>query len=201
MMRLGLHEDHVAGRFTLPAGVHGLYLRRGALRVDGAVLAEAAAVLAPSGAVLEGAGEVWRFTVSATAEARATLVLSHALPRDPALPFVLRLDRVDFPPDAETPKHGHAGPGIRRLLAGRLLAELGDETRLIPPGGAWYESGAEPVVGRVLAPGTGFIRCMVLDAGLLGRPTFRAWTPEEALKPRGAAYRLFFDTLTTLEAP
>jgi hypothetical protein len=130
---------------------------------------------------------------------QARLILAHPLPRDPGLPFVLRLDRVDFPPVAETPKHGHAGPGIRRLLAGRLLADFGEEAHRIAPGGAWYETGTDPVVGRVLAPGTGFIRAMVLDAALLGQPTFRTWDAAEAAKPRGAQYRLFFDRLTALE--
>lgn len=200
MMRLALHEEHITGAGVLPAGAHGLYLRRGALRVDGAALAEDAAMLARGGARLEGAGELWRFSVGAP-EDRTSLVLSHALARDAALPFVLRLDRVDFPPEAETPRHGHAGPGIRRLVSGRLLAELGAETRRVEAGGAWFESADEPVVGRVQAPGTAFIRCMVLDAALLGKPTFRAWSPEEAAKPRGAQYRLFFDTLTALDAP
>ena len=201
MMRLALHELAVAGAATLPQGVHGLYLRRGALRVAGAPLAEDDAVLAPGGARLEGEGEAWCFTACRAAAPldRATLVLAHALPRDPAQPFVLRLDRVDFAEDGVTPKHGHAGPGIRRLVSGLLLAELGEEQRRILPGQAWFESGAEPVVGRVLAPGTAFIRAMLLDAALLGQPTFRAWTPEEAVKPRGVGYRLFLDRICQLE--
>ena len=201
-MRLALHDLAVAGTATLPAGVHGLYLRRGALRVAGATLAEDDAVQAAGGALLEGDGEAWCFTVCrATAPLDlATLVLAHALPREPAQPFVLRLDRVDFAENGVTPKHGHAGPGIRRLLSGLLLAELGEEMRRITPGQAWHETGAEPVVGRVLAPGTAFIRAMVLDAGLLGRPTFRAWTPAEAAKPRGVGYRLFLDRICQLES-
>ena len=39
---------------------------------------------------------------------------------------------------------------------------------------------------------------MVLDPGLLGRPTFRATTPEDAAKPRAVGYRQFFDTIVTL---
>jgi hypothetical protein len=51
-----------------------------------------------------------------------------------------------------------------------------------------------------MAPGSAFIRCMVLDQDLLGRPTFRAWSAEEAAKPRSAQSRQFFDTLTALDA-
>ena len=206
MMRLALFEDFLTAPLRLPPAVRGLYVKQGKVTLNGAKLAEDNAVLATGAAVLEGAGEVWRFEVSEVAaltlpHERAALILAHPLPRDPALPFVLRLDRVDFPPAAETPKHGHAGPGIRRLLRGRLLAEIGDEAHRIDAGGAWYETGADPVVGRVLAPGSAFIRAMVLDAALLGQPTFRAWTADEAAKPRGAQYRLFFDTLTALDAP
>ncbi len=201
-MRLALHQHALEGRLVLPAGAHALYLRHGMLLVDGVPLAANAGMLARGGAVLEGQGEVWRHSVShAAAEDAATLVLSHALARDPAAPFVLRLDRVDFQPGAVTPRHGHAGPGIRRLLGGRLLAELGAETRRLEAGQAWYEPGDEPVVGRVLAPGTAFVRVIVLDADYLGRSSFRAWTPAEAEKPRGVGYRLFLDTVCTLEAP
>jgi hypothetical protein len=204
MMRLALFEDVLAGPQRLPRGVRGLYVRRGGVTLDGAPLAEDSAVLTSGAITLDGAGELWRFEVSVVpaltrAEERPALILAHPLPRDPALPFVLRLDRVDFPPAAETPKHGHAGPGIRRLLSGRLLAEVGEEARRIEAGGAWYETGTDPVIGRVLAPGSAFIRCMVLDAALLGQPSFRAWDAAEAAKPRGAQYRLFFNTLTTLD--
>lgn len=206
MMRLALFEDILRGdTLALPDAVHGIYLRHGSVSLDGAPLAPDTAILAKGAGALAGTGEVWRFEVADVAELTAAheyprLVLAHPLARDAAAPFVLRMDRVDFPPEGATPKHGHAGPGIRRLLSGRLLAEVGGEAHRIDPGGAWYETGTDPVIGRVMAPGSAFIRCMVLDVELLGRPTFRAWTPEEAAKPRSASSRLFFDTLTALDA-
>lgn len=206
MMRLALFEERLeGGMLVLPSAVHGIYLRHGGVALDGAPLAPDSGVLARGGATLAGTGEVWRFEVSEVADLtapheHARLVLAHPLPRDPAAPFVLRMDRVDFPPEGATPKHGHAGPGIRRLLSGRLLAEVGDEAHRIDPGGAWFETGTDPVIGRVMAPGSAFIRCMVLEADLLGRPTFRPWSAEEAAKPRSASSRLYFDTLTALDA-
>ena len=170
MMRLALFEELLADETrALPPAVRGLYLRHGSVTLDGLELVPDAAVLARGPAVISGSGEVWRFDVAevpalVAPEERARLVLAHPLARDPAAPFVLRMDRVDFPPAGETPKHGHAGPGIRRLLSGRLLAEIGDDAHRIDPGGAWFETGTDPVIGRVLAPGSAFIRSMVLDA-------------------------------------
>ncbi len=207
MMRLALFEEVLHGDgIALPRAVHGLYVRSGQVTLDGAPLVADTATLAKGAATLAGTGEVWRFEVAEAAQLTAPhecarVILAHVLPRDSAAPFVLRMDRVDFAPEGATPRHGHAGPGIRRLLSGRLLAEIGEEAHRIDPGNAWYETGTDPVVGHVMAPGSAFIRCMVLDADLLGRPTFRAWTPEDAVKPRSATYRLFFDTLTTLDVP
>lgn len=205
MMRLALFEHAVAGPLVLPDAVHAIYVRRGAVTLDGAPLAEDSAALVRGAATLGGAGEVWCFEVARTdgltaPDERASLILAHPLPHDPAAPFVVRLDRVDFPPEGATPKHGHAGPGIRRLLSGRLLAEVGEEAHRIEAGGAWYETGDDPVIGRVLLPGSAFVRCMVLVPEMLGKPTFRAWTAEDAAMPRNAQYRLFFDTLTSLDA-
>jgi hypothetical protein len=206
MMRLAVFEELLEDDTrALPPAVRGLYLRHGSVTLDSVALVPNQAVLARGPGVLAGSGEIWRFDVSevpvlVAPEERARLVLAHPLDRDPATPFVLRMDRVDFPPAGETPKHGHAGPGIRRLLSGRLLAEIAEEAHRIDPGGAWFETGTDPVIGRVLAPGSAFIRCMVLDVELLGKPTFRAWSAEEAAKPRSASSRLFFDTIAALDA-
>ncbi|WP_372622809.1 hypothetical protein [Falsiroseomonas sp.] len=205
MIRLALFEDLLEEESrALPPAVRGLYLRHGSVTLDGTPLAPDTAIFATGPAVLAGSGEVWRFDVSdvptlAAPEEYARLILAHPLQRDAAAPFVLRMDRVDFPPEGATPKHGHAGPGIRRLLGGRLLAEVGEAAHRIDAGDAWFETGFDPVIGRALLPGSAFIRCMVLDAELHGRPTFRAWDAEEAAKPRSTAARQFFDTLTALQ--
>jgi hypothetical protein len=151
-------------------------------------------------ATLRGDGTVWGCEAARDLAAPDPLrtVLRVTLPRDPDAPVLLRADRVDFPPGAVTLRHGHAGPGIRRLLAGRLFAEIGDTHRRIDAGEAWFESGLEPVVGRNIAPASAFFRCMVLDPDLLGRPTFRPTSAEDAAKPRAVAYRQFFDTIVTL---
>ncbi len=189
---------------ALAPAVRALYVRCGAVRIGSEgparLVAPDTCRLAVGAATLEGEGEVWGFEVSA-GRADGTCprtVLAVPLARDPTLPFVLRADRIDFEPGGVTPRHGHAGPGIRRLLQGRLFAELGPQRRRIGAGEAWFESGPEAIVGHNLAPATAFVRAMVLDAELLGRPTFRPWTEADATKPRGTRARLFFDELVRL---
>ena len=215
-LRLALFEDALAEDappLRLPPGPAAriLYLRRGAAQVAGrGALAEDAALLVQGEAAVEGAGELWTFEVSrapaaggvATPAERPRLVLAHALAgggHDLAAPFLLRLDRVDFPPSGETPRHGHSGPGLRRLLSSRLLMEVGARAHRADPGQAWFEPGDEPVVARPLAPGCAFLRAMVLDPSLLGgRSSFHAWTPEEAARPRGVSYRQYAEGVVRL---
>lgn len=191
-------------RIALPPAARALYVRSGRVVIthDGAetILTEDSCALIVGAATLMGDAVVWGYEATRDLAVPDPLrtVLHVTLPRDPDAPVLLRADRVDFPHGAVTPRHGHAGPGIRRLLAGRLLAEIGETHRRIDAGEAWFENGLEPVVGRNIAPASAFVRCMVLDPDLLGRPTFRATTPEDAAKPRAVGYRQFFDTIVTL---
>lgn len=184
----------------MPAA-RAIYVRRGAVEVEGlGTIGEDDCRLVLGTATLRGEGEVWCFEAAAAWDEadRDRIVLAALLPRDPEAPLVLRADRVDFPAGGATPKHGHAGPGIRRLLHGRLSAEIGDQAFRIDPGRAWFEAGPDPVVGRNLAPSSAFVRGMALDVELHGKPTYRAWDAAEAARPRGVAPRLFFDEIVTL---
>jgi quercetin dioxygenase-like cupin family protein len=191
-------------RLVLKPAARALYMRRGRVVIaqygTETILTEDDCALIVGAATLTGDGVVWGCETTRDLAAPDPLrtILHVRLPRDPNAPMVLRADRVDFPPDAVTPRHGHAGPGIRRLLAGRLFAEIGETHRRIDAGEAWFESGLEPVVGHNIAPASAFVRCLVLDPDLLGRPTFRAASPEDAAKPRAVGYRQFFDTIVTL---
>ena len=190
---------------ALAPAARAIYVLSGRVTIaqDGAetTLTEDSGALIVGAATLAGDGVIWGYeaTRSLAAPDPRRTILHVRLPRDPDAPVLLRADRVDFPPDAVTPRHGHAGPGIRRLLAGRLFAEIGDTHRRIDAGEAWFESGLEPVVGRNIAPASAFVRCMVLDPDLLGRPTFRPSSAEDAAKPRAVGYRQFFDTIVTLQ--
>jgi quercetin dioxygenase-like cupin family protein len=210
-IRLALMEDVLtAGQSpAMPARPRAVFARRGPIRVTEAgnevVLEAGQCRLFEAAISLHGPGEAWTFELSASgdemvvAEAeRHRVILATLIDRDPNEQVIVRADRVDFPPDAVTPKHGHKGPGIRRLIEGRLLAEIGHLVHRIDAGDAWLETGLDPVVGRNMVPTSAFVRVMVLDPALLGEPTFIPWTPEEAAKPRGTERTLFFDTAVTI---
>ncbi len=157
---------------------------------------------ANDGCFIEGPFEVtgtgWLFECAAREQpllsaAGADIVLSHRIDVDFAGPYLLRADRVATDPGAKTPVHGHRGPGIRRLLTGRILATIGDTTERLETGRAWLETGRDWVVGRNIHSGENvFIRVMLLPAELQGGITsFMPASPEEAKRPRSARYRIF----------
>jgi quercetin dioxygenase-like cupin family protein len=210
-IRLALLEDILtAGQsLPLPARPRAVFARRGPMRVaqaKGEVVLEAGTCRLFEAAIsLQGPGEAWTFELSAsgselviTPAERDRVILARLIDRDPGEPALMRADRVEFPPDVVTPKHGHKGPGIRRLIQGRLVAEIGDQVQRIDAGDAWFESGRDPVVGLTVAPASAFVRVMALDPALLGESTFIPWTPEEAAKPRATDRVLFFDTVVTI---
>jgi len=59
--------------------------------------------------------------------------------------WIVRCDRIDFPPGGVAYRHTHPGPGIRYLLFGRIRIESGGETHEYGPGEPWFENGLEPV--------------------------------------------------------
>jgi quercetin dioxygenase-like cupin family protein len=210
-IRLALLEDVLATgqSLAMPARPRAVFARRGPIRVAEAgsqvVLEAGTCRLFEAAISLHGPGEAWTFELSASGidmvvagTERPRVILARLIDRDPNEKVLIRADRVDFPPGAVTPKHGHKAPGIRRLIEGRLLAEIGDQAHRIDAGDAWFETGHDPVVGRTLAPASAFVRVMVLDPALLGEPTFIPWTPEEAAKPRGTERTPFFDTVVTI---
>jgi hypothetical protein len=206
---LFLFEDVVeAGRpLAWRASPRAIFVRSGSVAVSGQQLAAEACALFEGAVEVAGAGEIWTFELSGApvadmAEAdRTRVVLAHDVDLDPSAPVLFRADRVNFPVGAVTPRHGHKGAGIRRLVHGRLMAEIGAEVRRIDPGTAWFETGRDPVVGRNLAPSSSFVRALALDPALKGLPTFSPWSEEEAAKPRGTRPAQFFDVLVRVPPP
>ena len=106
--------------------------------------------------------------------------------------WLMRCDRVDFPPGAVAYRHVHPGPGIRRLLFGELTITTGGVTTAYRAGGTWFESGPEPVYAESSATEeTAFVRVMLLPAEWAGRRTIRYTDPADADRPARQRARVF----------
>jgi hypothetical protein len=108
--------------------------------------------------------------------------------------WLMRCDRVDFPPGGVAYRHTHPGPGIRCLLRGSLRIESGGETHTYGPFEPWFESGPEPVLAVASeTEDTAFVRVMLLPREWEGKRTIRYVDPADEEKPKLQRARVFFD--------
>jgi quercetin dioxygenase-like cupin family protein len=121
------------------------------------------------------------------------LVLDVELDLDPASEhalehgeWVVRLDRVDFPPGGVAYRHVHPGPGIRYLLHGELTIDRGDGApHTYRAGDAWFEGAGEPVLATAsTAEETAFVRVLLLPAEWAGKRTIRYLDPADVDRPK-----------------
>ena len=125
---------------------------------------------------VEGRALVWRLTERPEGE------------------WLLRADRVDFPPGGVAYRHTHPGPGIRVLLAGRIRIESEGETHEYGPLEHWYESGPSPVYAAASpTEETAFVRCMLVPAELAGKRTIRYVDPADEDKPKLQRARIYLE--------
>jgi quercetin dioxygenase-like cupin family protein len=130
----------------------------------------------------------------------STTALAHAVDLGDPGGYLMRCDRVDFPPGGIAYTHVHRGPGIRCLLAGGIRVEVNGKAHDIAPGGAWFEAGPDPVLALASKTGpTVFVRVMILPRELQGKSSLRYVKPEDADKPKLQTYRIFVDE--TIELP
>ena len=93
------------------------------------------------------------------------LKLSATLETLPQGELLLRGDSVAFPPGGCAYLHRHQGPGIRCLIEGGIRIDTHGRSTSYGPGGAWYESGPEPVFAQAAVDRPSrFVRVMVLAA-------------------------------------
>ena len=111
-------------------------------------------------------------------------------------PFLLRCDRVDFPPGGVAYLHTHQGPGIRVLLFGSIRIDTQGETHTYAPFEAWFEPGPEPVFAATSeSEPSAFVRCLVLPRHLQGQSSIRYVRDEDAAKRKPQRYSVFVDEL------
>jgi quercetin dioxygenase-like cupin family protein len=176
-----------AGGVTATLDANSAWHNAGALRVAGGHLATVAlrwelAASDAAGVPLAGDGVT------------STLLLSAKLALDPAQSYLLRCDRVDFPPGGEALLHTHRGGGIRCLLSGSIEITTQGTRRGYGPLEAWFEAGPDPVHAAA-APGesTAFARVMILPRSLLGKSSISYVHPEDVAKPKSQRYQVFID--------
>lgn len=121
-------------------------------------------------------------------------LLSVELALDRSQSWLLRCDRVDFPPGGIAYTHTHPGPGIRCLLFGEISIETEGASSRYGPLGAWFESGPAPV--RAVASSdvpSAFARVMLLPREWRDQRTVRYVDPVDAERPRLQTARVYFD--------
>jgi hypothetical protein len=198
VLRLTRDRMDPGARSALPATNRVLYLLDGALTVDGKSVpvnnawhgaGNCSAVAGPEGAT------VLRYElVSKDGPAPGKPLLAHDIALDPNAAYLMRCDRVDFDLGAEALPHRHKGGGIRCLVQGTMeLRVEGEPDRVIKPGGAWFESGREPVYAKASSSEpTSFIRCSILPREIRGQSSIMYVDPKDAgSKPR--KYTVFVD--------
>jgi quercetin dioxygenase-like cupin family protein len=113
---------------------------------------------------------------------------------DPATDWLVRCDRVDFPPGGVAYRHTHPGPGIRCLLQGAIRIETAGHVVEYRPFDAWFESGPEPVFAAASRrEPTAFVRAMLLPAEWEGKRTIRYVDPADAEKPKTQRPTVFLE--------
>ena len=112
----------------------------------------------------------------------------------PAGAWIVRCDRVDFPPGGIAYTHTHPGPGLRVLLRGRLRVETGGESHEYGPFESWYESGPDPVYAAASdKEETVFVRVLLLPAEWKGKRTIRYVDPADEEMPKLQRARIYFE--------
>jgi hypothetical protein len=206
---LALYEDVLTNGavLTLPAVPRMIFLVHGGVTVAESALSDGE-VWQGEGAVTLTAGAAgatcWRFEFVAargddSVQRTATDVSSHLklaarLDTLPAGDLLLRGDSVGFPPGGCAYLHRHQGPGIRCLLDGGIRIDTHGRSTSYGPGGAWYETGPDPVFAQAAADRPSrFIRVMILPRALLGKSSIQYVSEADKDKPRVQQYRIFAD--------
>lgn len=208
---LRLVEDSLPGGAALALPADGMnrvvYVAHGGIAVDGAAFLADSAWHGRGAATLRAGPEgaaLWRFELApagapvVAAEEGRTLEKLRAPLTLPEGPLLLRCDSVAFPPGGCAYLHTHQGPGIRCLIEGGIRIDTHGTSIACAPGGAWFESGPEPVFAQAAADRPSrFIRVMVLPARLLGQSSIRYVREEDQAKPKSQRYRVYLDVPIT----
>jgi hypothetical protein len=206
---LRLYEDtfgDAVGDVRLPALPRMIFVVHGAMSIAGRAYGdgevwhgEGAVTLRPG----KSGATCWRWELSKGEAPGCVIVgpeiashekLSAALDALPKGELLLRGDSVAFPPGGCAYLHTHQGPGIRCLIEGGIRIDTRGHSTCYGPGGAWYESGPDPVFAQAAADRPSrFIRVLILPRALLGKSSLQLVNEEDRSKPRAQQYKIFVD--------
>ena len=174
-MNFSLHERpegvETTGGASIVYDLTNVRAHLGAARVDGPAL------------VWELVGNESLVTQCHKVEGAAALEVDVEL--DPAMEWIARCDRVEFPAAGVAYRHVHPGPGIRRLLHGELTIDSPSGVRTYRSEETWFEGADHPVLATAsVTDETAFVRVLLLPAEWAGRRTIRYLDPADEEKPR-----------------
>ena len=108
--------------------------------------------------------------------------------------LLMRGDSVAFPPGGCAYTHVHQGPGIRCMIEGGIRIDTRGRSTSYGPGGAWYETGPDPVFAQAAADNPSrFIRVMILPRALIGKSSIQYVKAEDKDKPKTQSYKVYAD--------
>ena len=157
-----------------------------------------------------GGATCWRWELargdSGSATASAPGMMTHEkltafLETLPKGELLMRGDSVAFPPGGCAYRHRHQGPGIRCMIEGGIRIDTHGRSTSYGPGGAWYESGPDPVFAQASASvPSRFIRVMILPRAWLGKSSIEYINEEDRAKPKSQSYKIYADAPITFAA-
>lgn len=108
--------------------------------------------------------------------------------------LLMRGDSVAFPPGGCAYLHTHQGPGIRCLIEGGIRIDTHGRSTSYGPGGAWYETGIDPVFAQASPDKTTrFVRVMILPRALAGKSSIQYVNEDDRAKPKSQQYKIYAD--------
>ena len=140
------------------------------------------------GASVDGPALVWELSEAAGEGA----ALSAPVELDPSTGWLVRCDRIDFPPGGVAYRHPSRARDPAPALRVDPDRDPGHALRY-GPGGAWFESGADPVFAVAsAAEDTAFVRVLLLPAEWEGKRTIRYVDPADEDRPKLQRPTVFF---------
>lgn len=219
--QLRLYEDVIAPSHApvyLPAARRAIYVVRGDVtieytegsqhqRADSAWLGEddVALLAGPEGVTL------WRWElmsgdapsageIASAPGGASTLKIAAPVELEPRQHWLMRCDKVQFPPGGVAHTHVHQGPGVRCTLEGEITIETLGKSHTHGPGDAWLELGHAPVLAPTTEQrDTTFIRCFILPRACRGRSSIRYVRPEDTSKDKPQRYHVFGERFISLD--